>query len=79
MLELSMATMYKDAMSRAIETDFQKAVQDYYAKSINLVKQCQDVFKSRDHYEKEGKRQNKLVKELLAAQDKVMENLKEME
>ena len=38
MLELSMATMYKDAMSKAVEEDFELAIQNYYARLINMGK-----------------------------------------
>ena len=73
MLELSMATMYKDAMSKAIEADFEATVRDYYAKSINMGKQWNMLLQERnnalrlkDHYREEGKRQNALAKETLA-------------
>ena len=79
MLELSMATMYKDAMNRAVETDFEKAVRDYYAKSINLVKKCQEAFKAQDRFRNEGLRQNALVKQLLAEQEQLKESLREIE
>ena len=38
MLELSMATMYKDAMSKAVEANYKKSIKNYYAKSINMAK-----------------------------------------
>ena len=38
MLELSMATMYKDAMSKAMEANYEKSIRKYYAKSINMAK-----------------------------------------
>ena len=38
MLELNMATMYKDAMSKAIEADFKKGVHDYYERFIHMGK-----------------------------------------
>ena len=38
MLELSMATMYKDAMSKAVEANYEKSLRNYYAKSINMAK-----------------------------------------
>ena len=38
MLELSMATMYKDAMSQAVEKDFEKGVCKYYKSSIHMGK-----------------------------------------
>ena len=57
MLKLSMATMYKDAMSKVVEADFEAAVRDYYAKSINMRKQWNmllqernDALRLKDHY-----------------------------
>ena len=38
MLELSMTTMYKDAMSRDVEANYEKSIRNYYAKSINMAK-----------------------------------------
>ena len=38
MLKLNMATMYKDAMSRAVEANYEKSIRNYYAKSINMAK-----------------------------------------
>ena len=61
MLELSMATMYKDAMSRAMEADFEKGVREYYERSIqmgiawNAMKDaCDEAQRLRDHYQQEG-------------------------
>ena len=65
MLELSMATMYKDAMSRAVEANFENSIQNYYAKSINMAKILDETIDQRDHYYKEGQCQNELIKDLL--------------
>ena len=54
MLELSMATMYKDAMSRAVEANYEKSIRNYYAKSINMAKILDKTIDQRDHYYKEG-------------------------
>ena len=48
MLELSMATMYKDAMSKAVEDNFEKAVQNYHARSINMGKSWNSLKEDRD-------------------------------
>ena len=66
MLELSMATMYKDTMSKAVEASYEKSIKNYYAKSINMAKFLDETMDQRDHYYQEGKRQNQLVKDLLA-------------
>ena len=65
MLELSMATMYKDAMSRAVEANFEKSIRNYYTKSINMAKVLDEMIDQRNHYYKEGQHQNELVKDLL--------------
>ena len=65
MLELSMATMYKDAMSRAMEANYEKSIRSYYAKSINMAKVLDETIDQTDCYYKEGQRQNGLVKQLL--------------
>ena len=65
MLELSMATMYKDAMSKVAEANFEKSIKNYYAKSINMAKILNETVDQRDHYRNVGLRQNKLVKDLL--------------
>ena len=65
MLELSMATTYKDAMSKAMEANFEKSIRNYYARSINMAKLLDKTVDQRDHYRKEGLHQNKLVKDLL--------------
>ena len=79
MLELTMATMYTNAMNRAVEADFEKAVRDYYAKSINMVKECQEAFANRDRFRAEGLRQNGLVKQLLAEQEPLKETIQELQ
>ena len=56
MLELSMATMYKDAISRAVEANFEAAVRNYYARSVNMAKVLDETIDQRDHYYKEGQR-----------------------
>ena len=66
MLELNMATMYKDAMSKAVEANYEKSIRNYYAKSINMAKFLDETIDQRDHYYKEGQCQNQLVKDLLA-------------
>ena len=65
MLELSMATMYKNAMSKAVEANFEKSIRNYYAQSINMAKLLDKIVDQCDHYRKEGLRQNELVKDLL--------------
>ena len=69
MLELSMATMYKDAMNRAVEANYEKSIRNHYAKSINMARFLNETMDERDRYYKEGKRQNELVKDLLAQND----------
>ena len=65
-------------MNKAVEADFEKAVRDYYAKSINMVKKCQEAFKERDRYRNEGLRQNALVKQLLAKQEQLNESMRDI-
>ena len=48
MLELSMATMYKDAMSQAVEADFKKGAWDYYARSIQMGRVWNAIKEDRD-------------------------------
>lgn len=79
MLELSMANMYADAMNQAVEADYEKAVRDYYAKSINMYKTCLAAEESRDRYRAEGLRQNALVKQLLAEQAPLQATIREFE
>ena len=48
MLELSMATMCKDAMSKAMEANYEKSIRNYYAKSINMAKILDKTIDQRD-------------------------------
>ena len=79
MLELSMATMYKDAMSKAVEANYEKSIQNYYAKSINMAKLLDQTVDQHDHYRKEGLRQNGLVKDLLEQNAQLKRQKEEME
>ena len=65
MLDLSMATMYNNAMSRDVEANYEKSIRNYYAKSINMAKILDETIDQRDRYYKEGQHQNGLVKDLL--------------
>ena len=55
MLELSMASMYKDAMSKAVEADFRQGVRDYHARSLNMAESWNDIKKKSDHYKRKAK------------------------
>lgn len=79
MLQLSMASMYSNAMNQAVKEDFEKAVFDYYAKAINMYKSCQAAYKSRDHYRAEGLKQHAFVKQLLAEQAPLQATIRELE
>ena len=76
MLELGMATMFRDEMSRAVEADFEQVVCDHYAKAINMAKTWNEIKQSRDHYRNEGLCQNALVKELLGKPIHLKSNLR---
>ena len=79
MLELSMATMYKDAMSKAVEASYEKSIRNYYAKSINMAKFLDETMDQRDRYYQESKRQNQLVKDLLAQNEQLRMQKEETE
>ena len=79
MPELSVATMYKDAMSRAVEANYEKSIRNYYAKSIDMAKILDETIDQRDRYYKEGQRQNGLIKELLEQNAQLKQQKEEME
>ena len=85
MLELSMATMYKDAMSKAVEDDFEKAVRNYYARSIKMEKSWNSLKEDRDEamhqaqqFWAEGLCKNALLKETLVRAQAAEGSLKEL-
>ena len=78
-LEWSMATMYKEAMSKVVEAEHKKAAREYYAKNVDMWKEFQNALASRDHFKKEGRRQNNLVKQMLAEIEPLKEANQELE
>ena len=72
------ATMQK-AMNGMLEANYEKSIRNYYAKSINMAKFLDEMIDQRDHYYKEGQRQNQLVKDLLAQNEQLRMQKEELE
>ena len=52
MLKLSMATMYKDAMNKAVEANFKEGIKEYHGKAYNMAESWNKMKRQNAIYQK---------------------------